>query len=1036
MSGVVTVSGQTASFTLSYASNSISSISSTDYYSAGGGTMTISGINLGLSSGNTLSFGGAALTFATWSQTSITASVPEGYGTKNVYVVTGGRNSNTLTFTYQIPTITAVTANSKPTAGNVALTLTGVSFDTSGSVTVGGSSCPFTSWSHTQIICTLPAGQGTVNIVVTTTHAAVSSGYSFSYDRPTLTSFSPSELPTQGGTLLLSGTNFGASSVSNSITIGVSTCTSSSWSQTSITCTVAPLTTSTTVAAGHGTISINIGGSVNTAPPTLAITSPTISGITGSFVTQGSTITVNGSSFGAGSVSCVTWLGPTSLSITSHTHTQVLLTLPEGQGSADIVMYILERSTNFIAFSYNAPIIVSASPNSDLAAGQLVTMTGLNFGLSTAGNIVTVGSYITTISSYSHTSIVFAMPNANGLNLPVQIALGSLSSNNDIVVSFSAPTIISVTPSSATTLGGTTLTINGTNFGVSGTVSIGVASCTVVYFSSTLVRCTTRAGSGANWPVVVTTSSGAFSNSLPFSYFSPRLDSVTPASGSTSGVTITIAGQYFSTTGLVHVDNAFDSFSGTCAVQLNSDFSDTQIVCLLPQGYGTVQLSVEVSGQLSNIIDYAYALPVLSLISPASGTTAGGISLILTGTNFGISGSVFVGGVACPMTGSGWSHTRIECSLPAGQGADQAVYLTSAGTSSNQLLFDYSVPHLTSITCSDKRTYGNIDLTISGTNLGPDGRTATVTVGGVAASISYKAHTTLTATLPPGSGSNTVVVTVEDQTADNTLTFVYAPPTVSSIAGCSNGFCVTAGNILITIVGTNLAPLSRFDKATQAVVWWTFDGTISGAANGQTLEDFAGDLDGTIANGVNAATFVFGEHHLALDSGLVTFPAVSATKFGDGSTFTISLWLRASSSTSGVLISHAFDNAGYGWQLLYNSGNTVTFTTCGSGGCLSATSSAVFAPGAFCSLIVSKSGTTVTFYGIANSGDSIISAVGSGTVHSTFRFSGSSGAFALGVAGDHSSQKFDGRLDDVAIFNRVLAASERTRVVADRKSVV
>jgi hypothetical protein len=66
----------------------------------------------------------------------------------------------------------------------------------------------------------------------------------------------------------------------------------------------------------------------------------------------------------------------------------------------------------------------AASPNSDLAAGQLVTMTGLNFGLSTAGNIVTVGSYITTISSYSHTSIVFAMPNANGLNLPVQIALG------------------------------------------------------------------------------------------------------------------------------------------------------------------------------------------------------------------------------------------------------------------------------------------------------------------------------------------------------------------------------------------------------------------------------------------------------------------------------------------------------------------------------------------------------------------------------------------------------------------------------------
>jgi hypothetical protein len=164
-------------------------------------------------------------------------------------------------------------------------------------VTVDGADCSIVTWSQTQVLCNLPAGQGTVNIIVTTINNAASVGYSFTYDRPVLSSFAPSEISTQGGTVVLTGSNFGSS---GTITVGSSQCSITAWSDLEITCVVAGLTQSTTVALGHGSITVSVSGQTNSGPPVLGITSPSISQVDSAALTQGGFITITGSSFGTG----------------------------------------------------------------------------------------------------------------------------------------------------------------------------------------------------------------------------------------------------------------------------------------------------------------------------------------------------------------------------------------------------------------------------------------------------------------------------------------------------------------------------------------------------------------------------------------------------------------------------------------------------------------------------------------------------------------------------------------------------------------
>ena len=154
---------------------------------AGGANVTISGTNF--TGVTAVTFGGISATSVTViDATRITATAPAGAGTVDVRVTTASGSSATSAadqFTYvQAPTVTAISPTSGPSTGGTTVTITGANFSGATMVTFGaGAATAFTVNSATQITAIAPAGNGTVDVRVTTTGgtSATSAGDQFTY---------------------------------------------------------------------------------------------------------------------------------------------------------------------------------------------------------------------------------------------------------------------------------------------------------------------------------------------------------------------------------------------------------------------------------------------------------------------------------------------------------------------------------------------------------------------------------------------------------------------------------------------------------------------------------------------------------------------------------------------------------------------------------------------------------------------------------------------------------------------------------------
>ncbi len=105
-----------------------------------------------------------------------------------------------------LPVVSSQSANSYPTAGGVALTISGSNFGTDpevASVSVGGSNCPITSINISTIVCTVPAGSGTANTIGVTVNGENSNtNVTLNYDVPSVNGASAPGYPTAGGATL------------------------------------------------------------------------------------------------------------------------------------------------------------------------------------------------------------------------------------------------------------------------------------------------------------------------------------------------------------------------------------------------------------------------------------------------------------------------------------------------------------------------------------------------------------------------------------------------------------------------------------------------------------------------------------------------------------------------------------------------------------------------------------------------------------------------------------------------------------------
>ena len=792
--------------------------------------VTLAGTSFGNGSNSYAYISGQLCVVATgaWAQKRITCTAPVGQGLYNpVYVNVSGQFSNTMYFSYS-PVISNVSApgGTVPTAGGVLINVTGTGFSTASvapaTVYIGASICPVVQQSNLWVTCTLPAGGGTVSVIASVV-GLNSSSFSFSYDPPSLYSLSPSVGATVGGSVLsLWGLNFGSSPTAT--VNGVNCNVTGPHNNTFMMCVVP------NGSGSSNAVIVSSGGGLYTTaqyyayyPPVITAISPIQGASAGGY-----NLTVTGGNFSMATTLTFVVVNGISVSPTYQTDTTLVITMPQYSNLFTVYPVVLangQSSSQQVAFMYLGASITSVSPTTGpTAGGTLMRINGTNFGTS---GYVMFGSTqaVLTGAGYSNTYIECTLPVGQGVS-PVTVTLNSVKSAG-YAWSYLAPSISSITPSSAATSGNVLITLVGSNFGTSGAVTFGPYTCSTSYpgtsYSTNKVICYLPPGQGANLSVLVNVS--AIVNPIVplFSYNPPNITNISPVSGPTSGGgVITLYGVNFGLSAVVTFANPSGSAQSLVCTPYGLGQSHTQIQCTVPAFVGaSVPIYANVSNQVSSGYPYVYTAPVINAITPLTAPTQGGTYVTFNGTNFGTGTSFGVINYALTFASTGVSNVSsvsqslFTFAVPAGSGPAVSFTFTVGGQLATYFgtAFSYQSPLVTRVSGCDNSSPTaavNCDttlvsfITIYGSNFGANTSLVNITVGGHACTniTLLSAHTTLACNLQPlatGGFNLPVAVTVNTLMGSASLVSyagptIYANSLVTSLTQSNTTFAGTSGS--------------------------------------------------------------------------------------------------------------------------------------------------------------------------------------------------------------------------------------------------
>lgn len=437
------------------------------------------------------------------SPTSITAVVAPAATDGFVTVTTSFGSATGMDFFNVItpPTITSFTPN-YGTKGN-SIYINGTNFRNITEVTIGGVKAivQYTNPSGTQIQVTLRDGATGDVVVKTSDGTATKSGFTY-YDKPTITSFTPTS-GHFGDTIVITGTNFnGLTQVIFGSYVAIY---KNAESNTTIKAVVSYGSTGDVLVK-------TLGGQVSIPGFTWLPPAPVITSFTPTSGVSGTTITISGSNFtGATDVKFGGTTAPYTV-VDASTITATLTT-----GATGDVSVTGPGGTGTLAgftFIYPVPTITGISPAS-ATEGETVTITGTNFSNTSAVSFG--GTAATSFTVVSPTEIKAIVGTGSTGNVSVTTPVGTANIPGFTYV-LPKPTITGFAPSKAAK--GNTITINGTNFTNASIVSLGgtaVTSFTVI--SSTFI--TAIVGEGSSGDVSVTTPAGTVTKA-GFTYIEPE----------------------------------------------------------------------------------------------------------------------------------------------------------------------------------------------------------------------------------------------------------------------------------------------------------------------------------------------------------------------------------------------------------------------------------------------------------------------------------------------------------------------------------
>jgi large repetitive protein len=601
---------------------------------------------------------------------------------------------------------------------------------------------------------------------------------------------------------------------------------------------------------------------VNWIPSVLAVNavSPTAAPIAG-----GNTVTIDGTQF-VGRDFLVFFGNRTATRVTVDSPLRITATAPPGAGTADHTVDITLSTdlgeTAVVAadqYTYIAvPSVSSVSPAVDRSAGgNSVIITGTNF---TGTSLVSFGGTAATAYSVeSPTQITATAPAAAGgiVDVTVTRPIGGTSpiTAADQYHYIAPPSVSSVGPGDGPISGGNSVTITGTN--LTGAISVSFGTLAAAGFSvdsATQITAIVPAGSTGSVDVTVAIPIGGTSATGVadgYTYVAaPSVGAIAPSSGPTAGGTVvTITGANLTDTTAVR----FGTIAATFLIN-----SATQITATAPPGAAaTVDVTVTTPAGASATgtgDHYTYtSAPIVSAVSPASGATAGGNSVTITGGNLTGATSVSFGTIAATSFSVG-SAAQITAIAPAGTAGTVDVTVTTPnGTSATSAADAYSyvaAPSVTALAPSSGTTGGGNAVTITGSNL--TGATA-VKFGTNVATFDVNSATQITATAPSGTAA-TIDVTVT--TAGGTSAtgaadrYTYTAAPVVSAVSPSGG--PASGGTSVTITGSNFTAASAVSFGAAAATSFTLDSATQIIATAPAGTTGTVDITVTTPNGTSA----------------------------------------------------------------------------------------------------------------------------------------------------------------------------------------
>lgn len=761
----------------------ITSVSPATDSAKGGAVISISGTNLGYI--NTIKFGSVATTPRATSATQLTVIVPPSATTGSVNVqVLNNWDSATATsaFTYTVPTAPTITSISPTTdslIGGATVTITGTGFDVA-----YGYGC----WDCGRL------GDGYLR---------------FGTINANVLSYSDTQIVATVPAGTLSGLV--------DVTVG------NYW-------------TSKTVANGF-TYTTPLSPTVSSiSPTTLSMVKSTVVTVTGSNLRQVRTVKI----------------GDQQFNVYPNSDTQFTFNSPISMfsGAADFVLTTNWNTTTIQgAFTYSAmPTLTvgTMSVTSGIASGgTTVVISGTGFltqygytkwcnGCAGYG-YVKFGNNYANVISYTETSITVTTPVSNLVGA-VDVTVGHFWDSKKLSTKFTytapaRPTITSITPNSGNALGGTAVTISGSNLASVQSIMFGDIYANIQTITDTriLVASPPSLVVGAvdvkltnPWESVIAASGFTF-----LAPPNPTITSVTPNSGSVIGGTlVTITGTGFSTPygyGCWGCGSGYGFVKFGTAYAYVKSFTDSELVVEAPQKSATGVVDITVGNAWTTTTKSAAftytsaATPTITSLSVTTFDAIGGASATLVGTNFYGINAIYIGKTYVRFSVNSPTQILLSPGIFDQVGVLDLQLVTRWTTVTKSAYVTVTAPAapvISSISITSGSAAGGNSITITGSNLAPIYDYSCwgcagynyVTIGGNFANVTSFSDTQIIATVPAASVLGQVDVVVSSIWAKSKLSNAYtytapASPTMTSISPSTGSI---QGGTLVTITGTGL----------------------------------------------------------------------------------------------------------------------------------------------------------------------------------------------------------------------------------------